>query len=269
MSGSKDSECLTVVGVNGDRFLQQRLGDQIVLSRHAPVIRHRPHDQIPRIHAVRRLTLGPKIFCGIELRLDRGDDGLSDLILNRKHVGEAAVKMLRPYMASSGHVVKLGCNTHPVGNFAHATLYYVVHAKFLGDLFEVDSLAFVDEGRVSCDHEEPAQLRQRSDDILGNAVGKILLLRIATHVREGKHGDGRPIGSRGQRLADLIRRQRGGIGPFDVGRARLTDKAQTLTRYGADQLLLVAAITDRFPRGIDTTCKSRSPTRSCRPKLHR
>jgi hypothetical protein len=121
----------------------------------------------------------------------------------------------------------------------------------------VDSLAFVDEGRVSCDHEEPAQLRKRSDDILGNAVGKILLLRIATHVREGKHGDCRPIGSRGQRLADLIRRQRVGIGPFDVGRAGLTDKAQTLTRYGADQLLLVAAITDRFPRGIDTTCKSR------------
>ncbi|MGP8124201.1 MAG: hypothetical protein ACLP8B_27240, partial [Xanthobacteraceae bacterium] len=73
MAGGKHAERLTVAGIDGDRLLQQRLRDQIVLSRHPPVVRQRPHQQVPRIHAVRLLALGAKIFRRIELRLDRGD----------------------------------------------------------------------------------------------------------------------------------------------------------------------------------------------------
>jgi hypothetical protein len=61
---------------------------------------------------------------------------------------------------------------------------------------------------------------------------------------------------RGQRLAALTRRQSASIGPFDIGRPHLTHKAQTLARYGSDQFLLVATVTDRFSRGVDATCKS-------------
>ena len=76
------------------------------------------------------------------------------------------VKMSAPYMASSGHVKpELGLYTD--GSATLRTLPSITY-KFLGDLFEVDSLALVDEGRVSCDHERnSAQLRQRSDDIRG------------------------------------------------------------------------------------------------------
>src|SRR5262249_45034995 len=38
-----------------------------------------------------RLAPGAKIFGGIDLRLDRGDDGLRDLVLHRKNVSEIAV----------------------------------------------------------------------------------------------------------------------------------------------------------------------------------
>jgi hypothetical protein len=58
----------------------------------------------------------------------------------------------------------------------------------------VDGLAFVDERRIPGDDEEPAQLGQRRDDVLADAVGKILLFRFAAHVDEGKHRDGRPVG---------------------------------------------------------------------------
>ena len=89
MAGRKHAERLAVVGIDGGRLFQQRLRDDIVLSRHPPVMRQRPHHQIPGIHAVGRLALGAKIFRGIKLRLDRGDDGLGDLVLHGEHVGEA------------------------------------------------------------------------------------------------------------------------------------------------------------------------------------
>ena len=84
---------------------------------------------------------------------------------------------------------------------AHAALDHVADAEFFGDLLHMDGFALVDEGRVARDHEEPAQLGQRGDDVLADAVGEIVLLRIAAHVGEGKHGDGRPVGQRQGRRA--------------------------------------------------------------------
>jgi len=65
-------------------------GLDIVLSGHPPVMRQRPHHQIPSIHAVRRLAPGVKIFRGIDLRLDRGDD--LETILTRSSASSAAVQ---------------------------------------------------------------------------------------------------------------------------------------------------------------------------------
>lgn len=45
---------------------------------------------------------------------------------------------------------------------------------------------------VSCplygDYEQPAALGERGQDLLGHAVGKVLLLRIGAHVCEQQHG---------------------------------------------------------------------------------
>ena len=142
------------------------------------------------------LRLGAEIFRGVKLRLDRGDDGFGDLVLHREHVGEVAVVALRPEMAAGGDIVELRRDAHAVAALADAALDHIADAELLGDLFHVDGLALVDERRVARDHEEPAQLRQRGDDVLADAVGEILLLRIAAHVGERQHGDGRPVGQR-------------------------------------------------------------------------
>jgi len=62
------------------------------------------------------------------------------------------------------------------------------------DLLHIDRLAFVGKARIAGDHEQPADARERSDDLLDHAVGEILLLRVAAHVLERQHRDGRLVG---------------------------------------------------------------------------
>src|SRR3954453_12173505 len=63
----KHSKRLTIIWVDGDRLLQQCLRDNIVLSGHSPVMRQRPHHEIPGIHAVWWLALSANAFASIEL----------------------------------------------------------------------------------------------------------------------------------------------------------------------------------------------------------
>src|SRR5262252_10927768 len=99
-----------------------------------------------------------------------------------------------PVATSGGNVVELHGDAHAVATFAHAALDHIADAKLRGDLLHVDGLALVDERRVARDHEEPAQLGQCSGDVLADAVGEILLLRIVAHIDEGKHSDRGPVG---------------------------------------------------------------------------
>src|SRR6185437_7741205 len=112
-------------------------------------------------HAVRRFALGAKIFRSVELRFDRGDDRLRDLVLNPEDVGDAAIIVFRPEMAAGGDVVELGGDAYAVATLAHAALDDIADAEFFGDLLHMDGLALVDERRVARDDEEPAQLGQR------------------------------------------------------------------------------------------------------------
>ncbi len=257
----KHAERLAVVGVDRGRLLQQRLGHHLILAGHPPVMRQRAHHQVPGIQAVRRLAPGAEILRRIELRLDRGDDGLGDLVLDREHVGELAVVALRPDVAAGRHVIELRGDAHAVAAFAHAAFDHVADAELLRDLSDVHRLALVSERRVARDHEEPAQLGERRDDVLADAVGEILLLRLPAHVDERKHGEGRTVGQRqwlSRRCAGLLRR--------DVGRSRVRslrlrvhspDETQALARDGANQPLLVPAVADRLACGIDAAGQRR------------
>ena len=108
MAGRQQPERLAVIRIDGDRLFQERLRHQIVLPRHAPVMRQRSHHEAPRVHIVRRLAPGPEILGGVELRLDRRDHGLGDLVLHGEHVGEIAVVALRPEVTAGGDVDELG-----------------------------------------------------------------------------------------------------------------------------------------------------------------
>jgi hypothetical protein len=170
VTGGEQSERLTIVGVDGDCPLQQLLRGDIVLPGHPPVVRQGPHHQVPCIQALRRLAPGAKIFRGIDLRLDRRDDGLRDLVLDREHIGKITVVAFRPDMAAGGHVVELRRDAHALAQFAHAALEHIADAEFLGDLLDVNGLALVGERGIAGDHEEPTQFGQRRDDVFADAV---------------------------------------------------------------------------------------------------
>jgi len=87
MADGKDGECLGIVRVEGNCPREQHLRRGIVAGGHPPKMRQRPHHQAPSVETPGRLALGVKVFCRIELWLDRGDDRLGDLVLYCEHVG--------------------------------------------------------------------------------------------------------------------------------------------------------------------------------------
>jgi hypothetical protein len=135
-----------VIRVNRDCLLEQRLGRDIILAGHPPIVRQGAHHQIPSVQAVGRLAFGAKIFRRIDLRLDRADNGLADLVLHREHVGEVAVVAFRPKRAAGRDVIELCGDTHAVAALTHAALDQIPDAELLGDLSDVDGLALVGEG---------------------------------------------------------------------------------------------------------------------------
>src|SRR5882757_3149655 len=84
MAGGENAERLAVVRIDGDRLYRKRPCDYLVLPRYPSAMRRRPHHQIPGVEAAGRLAPGAKIFRGVELRFDRGDDGFGDLVLTAK-----------------------------------------------------------------------------------------------------------------------------------------------------------------------------------------
>ena len=75
-----------------------------------------------------------KFFCRVELRLDRGDDGIRYLVLDRENIGQVAIVTLRPEMAAGGDVIELNRDAHALAALAHAAFEDIADAEFLGDL---------------------------------------------------------------------------------------------------------------------------------------
>src|SRR3546814_1372652 len=76
------------------------------------------------------------------------------------------------------------------------------------DLPDVCSLALVDEARIAGDHEEPAQARERCDDVVGDAVGEKIPLQVTAEVGERQDGDGGRVQGLRRRRRAVLRRPR-------------------------------------------------------------
>lgn len=92
-------------------------------------------------------------------------------------------------MSSSGRLNKLPSDANAIAGFSDATFEHIAHSKLAADLFDIDSVALVGKAGVPSYHEEPTRFGKRSDDVLGNSVGKVFLFGITAHVLKCKNCD--------------------------------------------------------------------------------
>src|SRR5947207_3657382 len=88
---------------------------------------------------------------------------------------------------------------------------YGAHAELAADGADVHRASLIGEARVACDHRQARDFRQIGDDVFADAVGEVLLFRVARHVGERQDGDRRSV---------AVRPWSGGIGSGGGGGRR-------------------------------------------------
>ena len=154
-------------------------------------IRHAAQIIVVGVQALGRLSLGPFDLGALELRRYRAHHALGHLVLQFENVVERAFEAICPEMCSRGGIDQLPGDPHAGGGLAHAALEHVADAQFAADLFHIDRAALVGEARIARDDEQPADARQRRDDVLDHAVGEVLLLRVAAQIQKWQNRDRR------------------------------------------------------------------------------
>ncbi len=202
-----------IAGVSFDRLQQQLLCPSMRVAGHAPHLRHRLHDQIPGVDALRRSRLSA---CGLgdeNLRCHRADDAVRDLVLKRKDISQLAIVFIRPQMIAVDRIDQLAGHAHAIGGPAYAALQDVPHAELGGDVADIDGLALIGKGGVAGDDEEPALPGQAGDDVFGEPVREVFLIRIVAHVLERQDRNRRFVGQRQRRSSrsEGIGHEGGGI----------------------------------------------------------
>ena len=212
-------------------------------------MRLRAGDELPGAEIVGRTRKGANAFGRQQVGLDGRGDTAGDLVLHGEDIAELPVVAFGPVMGAGDRVDELRADAQPVAAAAHAAFEHVADAKLARDLAHIDSAVLVDEGGVAGDDEQPSDAGKPGDQILGNAVGKIVLIRVAAHIGERQHRDRGAIGQRQRR-----RRRRAWMCAGYGGRfvlAHIADEAEALAWQCLDQPLLAAGVADGAAGRID------------------
>ena len=122
--------------------------------------------------------------------LERAGDGLRDFVLHRKQIfGVAVVEAVRPKMQAAARVDQLRSDADPVAHPLHAALENVVHAEVPRDRRDIFILSLVGERGGASRHAQIRHMRDRVQDLFGDAVAEVFVRRIAAHVNERQHRD--------------------------------------------------------------------------------
>jgi len=98
--------------------------------------------------------------------------------LQREQICHNAVEPLRPEMRVALGINQLGVDADFVARPPDASLQHIAHAKLAADLLGINPLALISERGIARDHQHACEPRQIGCQILGDAVGEILLLRV-------------------------------------------------------------------------------------------
>ena len=107
-----------------------------------------------------------------QLDLQHLDDAAGDLVLHREHVREHPVEALGPQILAGIRVDELRREADPLAGLAHAALQDVAHAQPGTRLPDVQLHPLEGEGGVARGHEQPGDLGEIGDQIIGDAVAE-------------------------------------------------------------------------------------------------
>ena len=234
-------------GIDPERLAQQGHCDVEAGPGEGVEMRQSAKIPVVGIKVLDGLFLRPVDLRRLQAWLDGADDPLRDAVLQLEHFGQAALEPVGPDVVSRRRFDQLAGDAHPPARLADAALQDVADAEVASDLFDVRGAPFVFEARVAGDDEEPARPRQGGDDVLGHAVGKVILFGIAAHVGEWQDGERWLVRRCGWRWD--------GLG--DVVFGHLADEANAAAGDGADQALRCAAVADRLAHGVQAGCQGR------------
>ena len=130
-------------------------------------------------------------FLRQQLQSERGDDVLRDIVLEGKDIREVPIEALGPEMAAGRPVGQLRGYANSASRLPHAAFQDISDLQPAGQLIDLDRPALEAEGRAPGDDEDGRHLREVGDDVLGDTVADVFLLRIAAHIREGEDDDRR------------------------------------------------------------------------------
>ncbi len=163
-----------------------------------------------------------------EFDTERSGKAVGDFVLRYREVGSIGIKPLGPKVRAVFGVDELRVYPNLIAGAPHAPFEHITDAELTADLLRVERFAFIGKSGIAGDHKAAGNTREIGGQIVGNAVGKIFLLRDRSTdwQRAGRRSTGAaPVLPRGRTgLARSRLRVLGPVQPsgFPLGHAHQT-----------------------------------------------
>jgi hypothetical protein len=128
-----------------------------------------------------RWTLDGQFLSWRDVGVEAFCDFLRDLVLNREHVFQIAIVLLRPDVRIGARVDQLGVHMEPGPGLSDAAFQHVRNAQRIADLARI-SLAAILHHAGPTDYFEISNFRQLGQNVVLDAVGKGGVLSVAAQV---------------------------------------------------------------------------------------
>ena len=125
----------------------------------------------------------------LQARRQRAGDSAGDALLHGEDVAQLVVVLLGPQLRAVGGVAELHRDPHALAHAPHTAAHDVAGIQRPADLGERQLLVPERQDGVVGDHRQLLEAAERPGDVLGEAVGEIVLGGIAALVGEHQDGD--------------------------------------------------------------------------------
>ncbi len=138
----------------------------------------------------RRVRAAERVGAGVQLETQLARDRARDVVLHREQIVRRAVERLRPRADAVARANEHRVHAKSASRLPNRSLEQIGDVELLADVARVDRFSLEREGRRAWRDAKPGNLGERADQIVRDAVGEILLRRVAADVRERQHRDG-------------------------------------------------------------------------------